>query len=96
MSVPNLPPVPKPDYEGREGFEWIAELELFNARELKAIRDCVTYLEDPYGDVAHNLKVIVAKLAMQMRGWEPGEFVPPLFFDAIDDLLRKIERDASK
>lgn len=35
----------------------------FDERQQKTIAAALEYAKDPYGDVAHNLKVIVAKLA---------------------------------
>lgn len=40
----------------------IQSKRLFDDREMKAIKACLEYNNDPFGDVAHNLKVIVAKL----------------------------------
>jgi len=49
-----------------DSYQWlIDELHLadhFDQRELKAILACLFYGDDPFGDVAHNLKIIVAKL----------------------------------
>jgi hypothetical protein len=44
-------------------FRW---LSIFDTRQLKAIRDCVLYYNDPYGDVAHNLKVVVSLLVFEL------------------------------
>lgn len=41
-------------------FPW---LRLFGtSRELKTLRDCILYNSDPYGDVGHNLKVMIGVL----------------------------------
>lgn len=37
-------------------------LDKFDERQRKTIAACREYADDPYGDVAHNLKVIIAQL----------------------------------
>lgn len=34
----------------------------FDERQQKTIQNAIEYNKDPYGDVAHNLKIIVARL----------------------------------
>lgn len=36
----------------------------FTDREWKTLINAVNYADDPFGDVAHNLKIIVAKLVI--------------------------------
>jgi hypothetical protein len=45
--------------------DWLQDLHL-DIRELKTLRACLVYADPEmgmYGDVAHNLKVLVAKMA---------------------------------
>jgi hypothetical protein len=40
--------------------------QLADERERKTLTHCEVYPEDPFGDVGHNLKMLVAKLARML------------------------------